>query len=157
MTGNWSPKIIRLLTASASFSNPTKICRNTFLLRSNPMRNFWLLILAIVIPIQTSWAAIHVCESAGVTLTAAAQHQEAAHAPSAAKVVDADQNSEVANPLADTCCSAAHGCHGLHSLMAQADRPMSVVLPSVSYKSSDTLLEPGHAHARLERPNWSAA
>ena len=121
------------------------------------MRNFWLLILVVVIPMQTSWAAMHVCESAGVTLTAAAQHQEVAHAPSAAKVVDTDQNSEVVNPLADTCCSAAHGCHGLHSLMAQAGNTISVVLPSFSYKSSDTLLEPGHAHARLERPNWSAA
>jgi hypothetical protein len=150
-------KIFEQSTALASFSNPSKICGNTFLLTSSSMKNLWLLMLAIVIPMQTSWAAMHVCEGAGITLTAAAQHQEAAHAPSAATAVDADQNSEVANPLADTCCSSAHGCHGLHSLMAQADRPMSVVLPSVSYKSSDTLLEPGHAHARLERPNWSAA
>ena len=119
------------------------------------MQRFWLLLLALVLPVQMSWAAIHVCDgslpvAAVISVVEHADagevHQEAADAPdySAEKMVDA-------------FCGSAHGCHGLHSLMSQGGNTVKVAATPNFLIIHDSLPVRSAFSTRHERPQWLAA
>ncbi|TWO72984.1 hypothetical protein FN976_01730 [Caenimonas sedimenti] len=118
------------------------------------MRRFLLLLLAFVLPLQMSWAAAHFCDDEKLVAHAVAAAEHAGHDHGA----QADEQSDAkAEKIADACCGAAHGCHGLHHLMGQADLAF---LPSVAAQMpapSGAAPPLGGIHSRIERPNWLAA
>lgn len=122
------------------------------------MRRFLLLLLAFVLPLQMSWAAVHFCD-------------ESAHAISAEQVADAvadlanqaddasQANGDPAKPdaLADACCSAAHGCHGLHSVMGPSGG-LSLSPPAAhAMAAAPPALPKRDALSRIDRPQWLVA
>lgn len=117
------------------------------------MRRFWLLLLLLVMPLQMSWAAVHLCidEPAGANRAPEAM-QEHGHADSGKTD---DEKSGVM--LADACCFAAHSCHGLHNLISQQES--SLGCQPIASKPDD--LQASHRLAffayRHERPQWLAA
>jgi hypothetical protein len=117
------------------------------------MKRFWLLLLAFVLPLQMSWAAVHFCDDTPVAAAASAveghAHQAGEHH------AQPEQGAKTA--AADACCIAAHGCHGLHSLMAQEAPVSKAVSTSGVQPSCDAILLSGLFDSRVERPQWSAA
>lgn len=116
------------------------------------MRRFLLLLFAIVLPLQMSWAATHFCDDDRFVAQAVASAERGSHAHE--QTATDEQSVE---KIADACCGAAHGCHGLHHLMGQAD-------PEFTPTASSQMLAPAGAapplsgsRSRIERPNWSAA
>ena len=128
------------------------------------MKKFWLLLLAFVLPLQMSWAAVHFCDddlSGGgarvVAAVAEGQHGCAAPHGTATHEVAEQSDGQKAQPSSDACCSAAHGCHGLHSLMSERDA--TIALSATAERLADfklRLVKPNFV-TRLERPQWSAA
>lgn len=119
------------------------------------MTRFWLLLLLVlVLPAQMSWAAVHYCgdEGAGASGAAGSQLQhaslvEATHGP----------KERGSNLPIDTCCVAAHACHGLDSALDQ---------PAAAFDSMDARAGLSVRHvapigrdfaSRHERPQWPAA
>lgn len=118
------------------------------------MTRFWLLLLVLVLPAQMSWAAVHYCgdEGAGVSGAVVAQLQhayltDATHAP----------KERGSNLPVDTCCVAAHACHGLDSALDQPDVLLaSMVTPAAVFVRH--VAPTGRDFAsRHERPQWLAA
>ncbi len=119
-----------------------------------PMRRFLLLLLALVLPIQMSWAATHFCDDARLVELAVAAAEEGGHVHAEAAGEQSDLQSE---KIADACCGAAHNCHGLHHLMGQAD-PVFVGAACAQMPAQSGAAPPtGEVVSRIERPNWSAA
>lgn len=122
------------------------------------MKRFWLLLLAFVLPLQMSWAAVHFCDT-GMPHAAAASGSAGAtqdHAQQAAEPVDAEA-AKAAQVPADACCSASHGCHVLHSLVAPHEPSTGVVMPAAGLFGHDEHPAASGFPTRLERPQWSAA
>lgn len=129
------------------------------------MKRFWLLLLALVLPLQMSWAAVHFCDtdlpnaaSSGAPSAQGhakdhAQHQERDHARESAKAAE----GQAVEALADACCGAAHGCHGLHSLMAAQDAANGAVASGAGLTGAAVRLVTSAFNTRHERPQWSAA
>ena len=119
------------------------------------MRRFWLLLLAFVMPLQMSWAAVHFCDDdkAPVAIVAATTDvDQLSHGHD-----QQESQSQAGGVLADGCCTAAHGCHGLHNLMTQA-APSLFAIPSSSHLAAlDQRLAQRQFADRHERPQWSAA
>ena len=115
--------------------------------------------LAIVVPLQTSWASMRFCEGMGNPVAAVAAHLDAGWAVEVTHLAETYKasNEGAADQASAGCCDAAHGCHGLHSIALHAVNDVAMESASLSFKPCDVLIEPGRAHARLERPNWSAA
>ena len=118
------------------------------------MKRFWLLLLAFVLPLQMSWAAVHFCDadiahSAGTTAPVAPEDS----GRQAAKAAE----GQVAEALADACCGASHGCHGLHNLMAPVETATGVAPSGTSISSAEVPLATSAFHTRHERPQWFAA
>lgn len=118
------------------------------------MKRFWLLLLAFVLPLQMSWAAVHFCEAdqahaAGTTAAVVPEDSER----QAVKSVE----GQVVEALADACCGASHGCHGLHNLMAPVETATCLAPGSAGISSAEVPLATSAFHTRHERPQWSAA
>lgn len=117
------------------------------------MSRIWLLLLAIVMPLQMSWAAVHFCsdDAAGTraeVVTASADMHGHAH-------VAADAQAEA--DIQGECCAAAHGCHGLHNLMATEQAQLSFANLANAVPVTDDTTSQRQFATRHERPQWSAA
>lgn len=119
------------------------------------MKRFWLSLLVFVLSLQTSWAAVHFCDGELAALTASASiAQPSAHDHA---TTEKQTDKKGAQALADACCSAAHGCHGLHNLMAQAPYQVPTVsTPDIAAPTDHRLAQRQFAD-RHERPQWFAA
>jgi len=117
-----------------------------------PMSRVWLLLLAIVVPLQMSWAAVPFCDDAAAArpleTAALAVVQDHAHA--------ADVSQSEAE-VSGECCGAAHGCHGLHNLMATGTTALVIANSSHVVPSRDDPTSQRQFAHRHERPQWSAA
>lgn len=116
------------------------------------MRRFLLLLLAFVLPLQMSWAATHFCDDARLLelAVAAAEQGGHVHAPD-------EQSDSKGEKIVDSCCGAAHNCHGLHHIMGQAD-PEFVARASTQSPAPPGAAPPmGEVLSRIDRPNWFAA
>jgi hypothetical protein len=122
------------------------------------MRRFCLLLLALVLPLQMSWAAMHFCDGitpAAATVQASEHSGEShAHASSASQHGDGIDQTDL---TVDPCCDAAHGCHGLHTLMNQDDSNGHAVAAAHFIFSSPLVLARNAFSTRHERPQWPAA
>lgn len=117
------------------------------------MKRFWLLLLLFVMPLQTSWAAVHFCDddlaAATVIAEPSGSHDHAAPGK--------QTNPQGGQALVDACCGAAHGCHGLHNLMAQAPyRVLAAANPGFAVSTDHRLIQRQFAD-RHERPQWPVA
>ena len=120
------------------------------------MRRFWLLLLVLVLPIQMSWAAVHICDDEGsgeATESSAAMWNHDHESDQVNKFSDAQKSEKIA----DSCCGAAHGCHGLHHIMGQADPEFAPRATSLMPAPSGAAPPLSAARSRIERPNWLAA
>lgn len=117
------------------------------------MRRLGLFLLVFVLTLQMSWAAVHYCDDTR-EVAHAMTADEAGHVHEAEADDQADVNAE---KIADACCGAAHGCHGLHHLMGQADPEFAAMTSSLGSPPSGTGPPLSGAHTRIERPNWLAA
>lgn len=118
------------------------------------MRRFLLLLLAFVLPLQMSWAAAHFCDDEKLVAHAIAAAEQGEHVHDAAAEEQSDGQAE---KIADACCGAAHGCHGLHHLMGQADPALAPTAATQMPAPSGAAPPLSEAQSRIERPNWSAA
>ncbi len=119
------------------------------------MKRFLLLFLAFVLPLQLSWAATHVCDDMAPVVRAAAHAIESA-AGSQASPADHERSGK-ADKAHDACCGAAHACHGLHSLIGQADKTRLPAATSQPVAASPPALFERDALVRIERPQWPLA
>lgn len=107
------------------------------------MRRLVLLLLMFVLPLQTSWGAVHFCDD----------DSRVSHAiEAAAEPGDTDDPH-----AADPCCAAAHGCHSLHHLMDHAATALAAVDRGQVLAAAGASPPLGEIRTRIERPNWSAA
>lgn len=121
------------------------------------MRRFWLLLLVFVLPLQMSWAATHFCDDDFVPVAAAfADAEQGAHQYAKAYEAGEKSDGQKSDQLTD-CCSAAHGCHGLHHLMAQAEASLPSAGSAAIVVLRDTPSTCGYVATRVERPKWLAA
>jgi hypothetical protein len=118
------------------------------------MRRLFLLLLALVLPMQMSWAASHFCDDERLVAQAVAAASLGDHVHQATADDHSDAQGE---KIADACCSAAHGCHGLHHLMGHQD--LAFLMPASTRMSAPSGAAPplSEAFASIERPNWLAA
>ncbi|ROZ78252.1 hypothetical protein [Ramlibacter sp. WS9] len=119
------------------------------------MRRFWLLLLALVMPLQMSWAAVHFCDDQVPTISADAAAKGAerilhVHDEQAKQGLGSDA-------AAEPCCGAAHGCHGLHNLIAQAAPGDSTAPSRCPLVASDDRMARRQFSDRHERPQWLPA
>lgn len=120
------------------------------------MRRFWLLLLVFVLPLQMSWAAVHYCNdelllSTTVEAVMTSGHD---HDGQSVKQKAEDQKSE---KIADACCGAAHGCHGLHHLMPHTEASLPSASRTGVTAARDGPFPCGFLATRVERPKWLAA
>jgi len=121
------------------------------------MRRFWLLLLVFVLPLQMSWAATHFCDDDFVLVAAAfADAERGAYDHAQASEAGKNSAAEKSDHLAD-CCGAAHGCHGLHHLMGQAEAFVPSAGSAAMIVLHDTPSKCGYVATRVERPKWPAA
>lgn len=118
------------------------------------MRRVWLLLLVFVLPLQMSWAATHFCddERSGAQAVVGAELGDHLHEATAA-----EQSDPQAGKIADTCCGAAHACHGLHHLVGQAEPEFVAGSSSEIPVASGAAPPSAEPISRVERPKWSAA
>lgn len=120
------------------------------------MRRFWLLLLVVVLPFQMSWAAVHYCDDERLLSTTVEASMTAGHDHDGqtAKQRAGDQNSE---KIADACCGASHGCHGLHHLMPHTEASLPSAGRAAVAAARDGPFTCGFLATRVERPKWLAA
>lgn len=118
------------------------------------MRRLFILSLALILFTQMSWAASHFCDDERLVSQAIAAAAEGQHVHEAAV---AEQSDAQAEKIADACCAAAHGCHGLHHLMGHADLAFATSASTQMPAPSGAAPPLSGARSRIERPNWSAA
>jgi hypothetical protein len=120
------------------------------------MRRLLLLLLAFVLPLQMSWAATHFCDDEQLVAQAVAAAELGDHARNGHDTAEKKSDAK-AEKIADACCGAAHGCHGLHHLMGQADPDF---VPNASGQTLARFFAApplGESRSRIERPKWLAA
>lgn len=118
------------------------------------MRRLFILLLALILPTQMSWAASHFCDDERLVAQAIAAAAGGEHVHEAAAAERSDAQVE---KVADACCGAAHGCHGLHHIMGHADLAFATSASTQVPAPSGAAPPLSGAAARIERPNWSAA
>jgi hypothetical protein len=113
------------------------------------MRSALLLFLVLLLPLQMSWAAVHFCND----------HAPQARTASAAAAVGTEHEhpADAGALPADPCCAAAHGCHGLHTVMAPHAQALAALAEATSPPVSRDRLTLTEFAVRHERPQWSAA
>ena len=114
-----------------------------------------MLLLAFVLPLQMSWGATHFCDDdlSPVTVTGLAAPDSHKHS----KTADAGKKSESKKADLADCCGAAHGCHGLHHLIAPGEAVVAPALTAEAVGPPDQLRAYGVLATRVERPKWLAA
>jgi hypothetical protein len=115
------------------------------------MRRLWILLLALMLPLQMTWAAAHgYAHDAGAAGHAALQIKaEAAVSSDAA----ADHQSEAGE---HSCCDMAHSCHGSATLMPTfAIQVGSDARNLLSASNGAFMLQ--MLASRHERPQWAPA
>lgn len=122
------------------------------------VKRFFLILLIMLLPIQMSWAAMHICDDdmAVAEATAQVMHQADPHEHDH-QVVKAHQGDTGKAHAADACCFAGHGCHSLHSLMASDPSQASLLGSAHALNALHSQLAGGAFSARHERPKWPAA
>jgi hypothetical protein len=137
---------------------PAAASGNIFLLAFAPMKRFWLLLLAVVLPLQMSWAAVHFCDNDRAGLPSiAAQSDPARHADLKTGEATKKAEKQVADAWADACCTAAHGCHGLHNAMSASETSLHLAAPAKVVAGPDVRRAQRVFSTRHERPQWLAA
>lgn len=114
----------------------------------------------MLLPIQMSWAAMHICDDdvAVADLTAQLMHESPhEHEHDHQVIVKASQGDTGKAHVADACCFAGHGCHSLHSLMVSEPSQVSLVDSAHALNALHSQLAGGAFSARHERPKWPAA
>jgi hypothetical protein len=117
------------------------------------MRRLFILSLALILFTQMSWAASHFCDDERLVAQAIA----AAAGGHVHEAAVAEQSDTQAEKIADACCGAAHGCHGLHHLMGHADLAFATSALTQMPAPSGAAPPISEARSRIERPNWLAA
>lgn len=119
------------------------------------MRRLFLLLLALILPMQMSWAATHFCDDE--KLVAAQVHAAFGGHGHEEGSADKPAGDAQAEKIADACCGAAHGCHVLHHLMSQEDLAFALIESSQTPAHRAAAPPLSVARSRIERPNWLAA
>ena len=117
------------------------------------VKRFFLILLIMLLPIQMSWAAIHVCDDDAGPVSYVQVMEQSAHDHD----FDAASASSDKTHSADTCCVTGHGCHGLHSLMASESSHDAFAVSTHAFNALHSQLAGGAYSARHERPKWPAA
>ena len=117
------------------------------------VKRLFLILLVMLLPIQMSWAAVHVCDDGA----GAASYVQALQPPAHEHAFDAASVPDDKTHLADTCCVTGHGCHGLHSLMVGKSSQGCLADRAHAMNGQDSQLTDGALSARHERPKWPAA
>lgn len=113
--------------------------------------------LSVVLSLQMSWAATHFCDDNVPSIAAHASDVAGADYDQADRSVTGKKSdSKKAEQLAD-CCSAAHGCHGLHHLLSPTEAPLFSVMSDEIVAPRDSSSKYGNVAPRVERPKWLAA
>jgi hypothetical protein len=118
------------------------------------MKRLLLLLLALILPMQMSWAASHFCDDERLVAQAVAAAELGGHVHEGATDEQSDAQTE---KIADACCGAAHGCHGLHHLMGHEDLAFATSTTTQMPALSGAAPPLSDARSRIERPNWLAA
>ncbi len=118
------------------------------------MTRFVLLLLALILPMQMSWAASHFCDDGRLVAPTVAVAKTGGHVHA---VAAQEQSESQAEKIADACCGAAHGCHGLHHLMGHEDLAFNTSTSTQMPAPSGAAPPLSDARSRIERPNWLAA
>lgn len=117
------------------------------------MRRVWLLVLALLLPLQMTWAAVH-----GYAHDADASAH--VHAEVQAKVDAATDLDLAPDQQADAkghgCCDMAHSCHGTATMVPTPVLQLTIASRS-PLNSSPRALMPQELVTRHERPQWAAA
>jgi len=122
------------------------------------MKRFLLLLLVFVLPLQMSWAAMHICEHddrAGPAVVV--QHETAGHGHEHASDEAHHHDAAAEHEGQDNCCASAQGCQGQHSLVGTSDNFMFFSPVSQHMAAAPpgfTELDP---LTRIDRPRWRAA
>ncbi len=137
---------------------PIRLVSKIALVIIRPVKRFCLILLIMLLPIQMSWAAMHICDDdiAVADTSAQVMHQSAPHEHDH-QVLKADQGDTGKAHAADACCFAGHGCHSLHSLMVSDSSQPSVADRAHALNGRHSQLAGGAFSARHERPKWPAA
>lgn len=123
-----------------------------------PVKRFCLILLIMLLPIQMSWAAMHICEDDVPAATSSAQViHESAHEHNHESVVAKSSNAADKAHVADACCFSGHGCHSLHSLMVSESLQGCLSDRAHAMNGQDGQLTGSAFSARHERPKWPAA
>ena len=116
------------------------------------MKRVWLLLLVCILSVQTSWAAVHFCDEAARASHTPASHQHADLFP------DTDEHGGGGDAsLADACCSAAHGYHGLQALISNDATELALLRPGALRMEAPQPVAHDRFPERHERPQWPPA
>lgn len=118
------------------------------------MKRFLLLLLAFVLPLQMSWAASHLCNDDGMVAAVPQVESLSGHHGTTADQPEAGTGSA---DLSDPCCTAAHGCHGLHHIAGNTFLKATASLMSQMPAATVSAPHAAQPAARLERPKWLTA
>lgn len=118
------------------------------------MKRAFLLLLALILPLQMSWAASHFCDDQRLVAQTVAAAELGGHVHQEAATEQSDAQAE---KIADSCCGAAHGGHGLHHLMGHAAPVFAPTMATQMPAHSGAAPPLSEARSRIERPNWLAA
>ena len=117
------------------------------------MRRVWILLLALMLPLQMTWAASHgYAHDADIAAHVRVESQIKVDVASNAEAA-VDHQSEANG---HGCCDMAHTCHGSATMMPTF--PMQVGTGARSLLSpSDGAFMPRKLVTRHERPQWAPA
>ncbi|MET0310488.1 MAG: hypothetical protein ABW051_00410 [Burkholderiaceae bacterium] len=120
------------------------------------MRRLLLLFIAMLLPLQMTWAASH-CYDHGIGPHEEAAVVQAAHAHAAGEFTAQDDGKS--SPLAAAepiCCGTGAACHGSPLLPSTAAMNL-VERANTGPALSTRHLKPDHPSRRHERPQWVPA
>jgi poly(3-hydroxybutyrate) depolymerase len=117
------------------------------------MRRVWILLLVMMLPLQTAWAAVHgYAHDADVAAHARVESQMKVDVAGAADTV-VDHQTEADG---HGCCDMAHSCHGSATLMPTLVIQLGAEARSL-LNASDGAFTLQMLVTRHDRPNWVPA
>lgn len=117
------------------------------------VKRHFLILLVMLLSLQMSWAAAHVCDD----VVGAASYVQPVQSSADEHALDTAKVAVDKTHAADTCCGTGHGCHGLHSLMVGESSQGCLADRAHAMYGPDSQLTDGAPSARHERPKWPAA
>ncbi len=119
----------------------------------NRMKRLFVIFLIMLLPLQISLAAVHVCGES-IDHTSLAKPANSLISDSGLGEMNAiDEKKD----LTDTCCSIGHGCNGLHTLIAMESAESLFGSGAHLIDDLTSQVTRGAPNARHERPKWPAA